>query len=315
MATIEIKIRPRETMTWDEFCLATPACSIALDGMVSGGPKWCEETLHVNFDHHDGVSREATMSTAMQVYFAIKTGLLKRFGNKVVSVYINDPDQDTALACWLLMHHKQFLGTNSHPVVSRLLALNDRLDITGGAFPMSLDDKLVRQHNWVFSPYTDLRKSGELAQASSGTIRNTLDAIFQHLDKMWLGQAEEQESDIRHKILYTSPVSGFRIVDEIGGNEARAHLFSQGMLDDGFVSLVARRNDGRFVYSIGRPSPYVAFPVEKLYAVLNEREIALGGSGGWGGSNMIGGSPREQGSQMTWEEVRDAIEGYVNNHV
>lgn len=56
MATIEIKIRPRETMTWDEFCLATPACSIALDGMVSGGPKWRakdvgKETSVVILDH------------------------------------------------------------------------------------------------------------------------------------------------------------------------------------------------------------------------------------------------------------------------
>jgi len=61
VSTISIVIRPRVTMTWTQFCETTPSHSIALDGMVSGGPKWDENTLHVNFDHHDGVLREATM--------------------------------------------------------------------------------------------------------------------------------------------------------------------------------------------------------------------------------------------------------------
>ncbi len=311
MSTISINILPRQTLTWNDFVETTPSRSIALDGMVSGGPKWDEDTLHVNFDHHDGVSREATMSTAMQVYFAIKAGLLKRFEGGPVQVYINDPDQDTALACWLLLHHKQFTGTQSHPVMSRLLALNDRLDITGGAFPMSLDDKIVKQHAWVFSPYTDLRKSGELASAGEATFRNTLLATFDHLDKLWLGQALEKELDTRHKILYTSSTHGFRIVDEIGGNEARYALFSQGMLENGYVSLVATRPDGKFVYTIGRPSPYTKFPLQKFYDALNLKEnIEVNG---WGGSNLVGGSSRSLGSSLSWWEIRDVLEDVMCN--
>lgn len=306
MSAINIIIRPRESMTWTEFCAKTPPCSIALDGMVRGGPKWDETTLHVNFDHHECVVREATMSTAMQVYFAIKAGLLKRF-NGQVHVWVNDPDQDTALACWLLQHHKQFAGMQSHPVVSRILTLTDRWDITGGAFPMSLDEQIVRQYSWVFSPYTELRKSGELARAGEATMRSTLQAVSRNLDLLWLGQAEEKELDTRHEILYTSPRFGFRIVDEIGGNEARYHLFSQGMLDNGYVSIVARRPDGRFVYTIGRPSPYVDFPILELYDNLNEAE-GLTADNGWNGSNLIGGSSRFNGSGHSWEMIRDTLE-------
>lgn len=72
--TMTLQVRPRQTMTWAQFLSETPERSIALDGAVSGGPAWDEKTLHVNFDHHDGVVREATMSTAMQVLFAIKGG-------------------------------------------------------------------------------------------------------------------------------------------------------------------------------------------------------------------------------------------------
>jgi hypothetical protein len=306
MHAIEIVVLPRQSMSWEEFCANTPPCSIALDGMVRGGPRWDEKTLHVNFDHHDHVLREATMSTAMQVYFAIKANLLRRFGERA-RVYVNDPDQDTALACWLLKHFKQFTGTQSHPSISRILTLTDRWDITGGAFPMSLDDQIVRQHSWVFGPYTDFRKSGELARAGEASIRNTLEAVFRNLDLLWLGQAQEKKLDDRYEILYTSKKFGFKIVDEIGGNEARYHLFSRGLLDDGFVSLVARRPDGRFVWSIGRPSPYVDFPVPDLYAPLN-RADKLTPEDGWNGSNLIGGSSRLNGSALTWEGVRDTLE-------
>ena len=289
-------------MTWVEFVETTPRHSIALDGIVSGGPSWDEKTLHVNFDHHDGCVREATMSTAMQVYFAIKGGLMDRFGGQA-SLHINDPDQDTAFACWLLKHYKLFTGVQSHPVINRLLALNDRWDITGGAFPMSLDDQLVRQHCWVFSPYTDLRKSGALASANEPVIRNCLDAVMKNLDRCLLGGVQEKDLDTRYEFLYVG--ERFKIVNEIGGNEARYTLFAQNLID-AYISLVARRADGRFVYTIGRRSRYVAFPVTELYAVLSAVDNAP-----WNGSDIIGGSNREKGSGLPPEQIRDLVEGHL----
>lgn len=314
---MRIHILPRVTRTWSEFLTATPHRSIALDGAVSGGPRWDEISLRANFDHHDGVVREATMSTAMQVYFAIKGGLMDRLGSDV-SVYVNDVDQDTALAVWLLQHYRQFDGVQSHPIMNRLLALNDRWDITGGAFPMSLDDQLVRQHCWAFSPYTDLRKSGALADASETVMRNCLQAVLHNLTQCFLGRAEEKDLDTRHEILYSS--DRFKIVDEIGGNEARYYLFSRGLID-AYVSLVARRGNGRFVYTIGRRSQYIDFPVSDLYMQLTVAEInAQSGcdlrhewpqSNAWGGSDIIGGSPRLHGSVLSWQQVRDTINAHL----
>lgn len=302
-SAIEIVVFPRQTMTWAEF-LQTPPGSIALDGMVTGGPAWDEKTRHVNFDHHEGVVREATMSTAMQVLFAIKGGLMERFGGHA-KVYVNDPDQDTAFAVWLLKHHRQFSGVQSHPVISRLLALNDRWDITGGAFPMSLDDQLVRQHCWVFSPYTDLRKSGALSTAGSAVMLNCLHAVMANLDASLMGNAKEKELDTRSTLLHDTP--RFKIVDEIGGNEARYALFARGALD-GYVSIVARRPDGRTVYTIGRRSRYVDFPVSDLYAALSAVDDAP-----WAGSDLIGGSHRARGSGLTWQQVRDTVEAQLSD--
>ena len=288
-------------MTKEQFLATTPAFSIALDGAVLDGPWFEPEIMHINYDHHDCVIREATMSTAMQVYFAIKGGLMKAFPVGVqISIHINDTDQDTAFAVWLLLNYEKFEGVQSHPSINRLLALNDRWDITGGAFPMNLRDELVMQHNWVFSPYTTLRKSGGLAQANEAVMRSNLEAVLARLDKFLMGQAEESPLDTRHIILHDSP--HYKIVNEIGGNEARYYLFNHGM--DAFISFVALRSDGRSVVSIGRRSQYIPFPVEKFYDDYNEVE-GFNRQNGWNGSTIVGGSSRMDGTGLSWEQLRD----------
>jgi hypothetical protein len=343
---IEIVVRPRESMTWAAFRELTPRRSIALDGLISDvGPSWDEAGLRANFDHHTGVVREATMSTSMQVFFAIKGGLMTRmredavreisgdglvayasraafggaaFGARAerkVQVWINDPDQDTALATWLLGHHHLFVGVQSHPIINRLLTLTDRWDITGGAFPTALDDTVVETHAWVFDPYTSLRVSGALASADAAVMRNCLDAVHGRLDKVLMGQCERKPLRRDAVVLHDSN-HGFKIIDETGGNEARYLLFSQGM--DAFVSRVATRPDGRFVYSIGRRSRYIDFQVPALYGALNlaepDQKPFLAGHG-WGGSDIIGGSPRLTGSSLSWEQIRDVLERTLQERV
>lgn len=299
-----LNILPRMSMTWKEFLATTPGRSIALDGVVRGGPNYTPATGHINFDHHDNVVREATMSTAMQVFFAIKGGLMEALktveGRVDASIYINDTDQDTAFAVWLLLNYKKFEGTQSIPHINRLLALDDRWDITGGAFPMNLDDALVRQHTWVFKPYADLRRSGGLAQATPEVLLDNLEAVLGRLNRYLMGQGEEVALDTRHVILYDSPL--FKVVDEVGGNEARYHLFNKGM--NAFISLVACRPDGRFVYTVGRRSRYISFPVTQLYDDFNTVE-GLTRETGWNGSDIIGGSSRLLGSSLNWEQLRD----------
>lgn len=318
--SVDIIIQPRTTMSWPEFLQETPPRSIALDGFVVGGPKWDDATLHANFDHHSGVVREATMSTAMQVYFAIKGNLMERLGGNA-RAYINDPDQDTTFATWLLKRHAIFTGVQSHPTINRLLALNDRLDVTGGAFPMALDDEVSETHAWVFDPYTALRISGALMTANESVMRNCVEAAHERLNRVLLGQGERRPLRKECEVLYESPVGcGFKIVNETGGNEARYWLYSRGM--NAFVSLVSTVEvqdgaycDGRkYLYSIGRRSQYVDFPVLEIMRELNRVEGVTSSAEGivpvWGGSDLIGGCGRQYRSRLAWQEIRDIIEEF-----
>ena len=76
MNKICLHVLPRQTMTWDCFVKNTPPGSIALDGLVPEAPNTNVLTRHINFNHHEGVVRGATMSTCMQVYIEIKQGLM-----------------------------------------------------------------------------------------------------------------------------------------------------------------------------------------------------------------------------------------------
>ena len=96
---ITLHVLPRQEISWINFLADQyPVNSIALDGFIIGGPSFDYAQRKVNFDHHSGVVRSATMSTCMQVYLAIKEGLFDLFAGKKPNVYINDCDQDTALA-------------------------------------------------------------------------------------------------------------------------------------------------------------------------------------------------------------------------
>jgi hypothetical protein len=294
---------PREQWTWERFQNETPEQSIALDGIVLGGPKYDSATKHINFDHHDGVVRSATMSTAKQVMFAIKEGITETFPDP--NVFVNDPDQDTTMAVFLLQNPHFFQGTNSNPSLSRLLSLNDELDITGGSFPRNLDARLMRQHAWIFKPYTELRTSGALSKATSVIVSDNIAATNERIMRFIMGSGEEIPLDTRHEILHQSP-NGYTLYHEIGGNDSRYYLFSKGM--KAFAAYLGKQGDNH-KYSIGK-FRFSPFPVTGIYAHLNEVE-GLTSPNIWGGSELIGGSPRATGSRLSPKELAEKIDNYI----
>jgi hypothetical protein len=316
MSRFNLIVEPRNSISWENFKKNYPPFSIALDGFVNDAPNYDEHTKHINFDHHHGVVREATMATADQVYMAVKGGLFQSFRNEdgpFANIYVNDPDQDTCLAVFILLNHEMFEGISSIPHFNRLLNLDSKFDITGGAFPVNLRDELLESHAWVFQPYTDLRISGKLSSADENIMRDCIEAVCARIMKFILGESGKLKLDTRHNILNkSSALPGLMLVEEIGGNSARYHLFSLGM--NAFISVVAKRPDGKYVYSIGRRSRYIPFPVKELFDVLNSEE-GLSRENGWGGSDIIGGSSRSLGSSLEPEKVFEIVENYLRNKI
>jgi hypothetical protein len=305
---IELHVEPRVTKSWEEFQRDHPPFSIALDGYVSGRPAFTRDGPYANFDHHIGVDRLATRSTCMQVAIACRMGLFEVFRKNAVPhahIYVNDPDQDTCLAIWLVRHPDALDTLEVAEPLANLLVTEDVLDCTGGAYPVNPDRLAIREQAWVFEPYIRARYGGRLSTMAIPEMRALINEVCGRITLHAEGRGSQLELDVGYDELGGG--DGWRMIIE-RGPYARLQLMRS--LVRAFVA-VRENSDGTWTYSIGKMSPFVPFPIEALYAALNREEGVAEGGAGWGGSNTIGGSPRKGGSKLTPADV----ERVINEHL
>ena len=78
----------KSTIKGWRFRRTTPARSIAIDGYVNEGPWLNLDSLHANFNHHEGVDRLATRCTAAQLALAVRMGRLVAFFDGTEPVHV-----------------------------------------------------------------------------------------------------------------------------------------------------------------------------------------------------------------------------------
>lgn len=289
-------------LTWEDFCLQKGPYAVALDGYVAGGPRFDAQGPCVNFNHHEGVDRLATRATCGQVHMAILQGLFRCFqqgGHPHLDIWVNDPDQDVCTSVFLL--------ANAHlsevvmaPMLNRLVAMEDALDATAGAYPFPKALPTLRQLAWVFEPYTRFRILGgvdrRIASEFEGVITDVGARIMMHIT----GSGNECSLDLNYKIVGREP--GWSLVTD-EGQQGRTGMFSDGIT--AFVSFRPRPSGDAYTYTVARISPFIPFPVPDILRALSERE----GCGGdcWGGGDTIGGSPRVSGSRLQPQEVVEIV--------
>lgn len=295
-----------------EFCTQKKAPAIALDGYVIGGPFFVEKGPYINFNHHEGVDRLATRATCGQVLLAIRQGLFECLsdadGEPYGDVLIDDCDEDCALS-WTLLnngHLVQDMTDMSQESqrrilrLNRLVAIEDLLDATAGAYCFPPDIPLIQELAWVFEPYRYFRLHGGLdgfrdAHAFRNIIDDVESRILQYID----GKGESITLDTRYDIIGGG--KNWVMVKEIGMH-ARTGMFANGIR--AYVS-VRERGDGRFTYTIARMSIFIHFPILKFYKRFNTLEHCAKNK--WGGSHISGGSPLVGGSSIPFTVIGKEI--------
>jgi hypothetical protein len=295
--------QPGITKTREQFRKENPIHSIALDGYVSWAPNWDLDSKHFNFNHHEDVNRLMTRCTAEQVLMAIKGGLmdcLRVGGTPEANIYVNDPDQDSTLAAWMLLNWHRIEQQKNEPALSALIAIQDKLDTTGGLYPMDLQSQKIQQLNRVFAPYTEAKKSGAIRGMSAQTMHDLIMTMGERIEKYTQGEAQEVPSDTT----YTKLGGGLgRLLIQEFGNNSRNQLALDHV--DTFVSFLYE-GDGKYYYSIGKRSPFIQFPLEQLYTHLNNLEEA--NIRWW--SDTIGGC-RNHGSTFSPTELEWVINKFL----
>lgn len=302
-----------QTLSFDGFLRTAPPFSIALDGYVYGGPKFHPKGPHASFNHHEEVDRLATRSTCAQVLMSLRQGLFARFrqdGAPTAHVYVNDCDEDVCLAWTLLKHH--YLAEGSiNPILNRLVAMEDALDCTAGAYPFPKDLPALREMAWVFEPYRQFRAGGMIDKRDPAAYRSVISDVEHRILQHIAGRGHEVALDTRYEVVGGG--SGWSMVRELGP-QARTGMFSDGIRT--FVAVRDRGND-RYTYTIGKMSPFNSLDLVALTEKLNDVE---GGDGEyfdddsdlWGGGNMVMGSPRMYGSKITPEHLTQIMNEAVN---
>ena len=305
---IRVYLEPRVVIKWQDFINSKPRFSIALDGYVKGPPRFLMQGPYANFNHHEGVARIATRSTCAQVYYYIRLGLLDTFqknGEPNARVYINDVDQDVCLSCWLLKNSAKLEGLRFDNVLVQLILFEDILDASAGAYPINPENPQIRRQAWIYEPYTQARTDGSIYSMSKKEMKDILRSVCTRIDAAIDGRGGEIELDTRFEEIGGGP--GWQLINE-KGPYARTKLFSKKI--KAYVALVENKED-TYAYTIGKMSPFVIFPLERIYGALNKAEGLSSEENCWGGSAIIGGSPRKTGSRLTPEKVQQVINACI----
>lgn len=300
---ITLHVEPKQApLSWLGFCASTPKFSIALDGYVADGPR--VERDRANFNHHEGCDRLATRSTCAQALMAIRQGLFRAFRNEAgpqCDVYVNDCDEDVCLS-WFLLRHHHWAGQVMNPILNRLVAMEDALDSTAGAYPFPIDLPVLRELAWVFQPYREFRVSGGLERKDAASYRSVIEDVEGRIGRHITGVGDEIALDTRYERMHMG--DGWVMVRELGA-QARTAMLADGIQ---VYCSVRDRPLGGWTYTIGRLSPFVQFDLVELAERLNYEEEL--NSDLWGGGNTVIGSPRVTGSVL----APDMMQKFLDEH-
>lgn len=305
---INLHVPAQRFENWEHFVRETPEYSIGIE-VIDDTPG--HRGHHVHFDHHAGVIREATMSAAMQAYIAVRQGrLMERWlrCRRPIDVYVWNADQDVCLAAFVLEYHEMLERTEGEPLLRWIVQYNNKIDVCGGLYPVSLDELVKNHFTWVFEPYRRERMLGK-TQGDEALVKDTIRQVCDRLLDLLHGKAGRTLITAQPEILYTSPYD-FVIADEKGDPASRLVLAAQGHTN--LISLVCTRPSGRYTYSVIRGSPYDEdiFQVLKLIEAFQAAED-LPDTKIWGGSGLAAGSDSELGSSLHWTKLRDIAEPIV----
>jgi hypothetical protein len=311
---IELAMHPETpAVMWDQFLKDSPPFSIAIDGYVGDAPKFDPSGPRANMNHHEACDRLATRSTCAQMLMVIRQGLFRRFRNKngpKAILWANDCDEDVCTTVFLARNHWLAEGT-MNPVLNRLVAMEDCLDCTAGAYPFPADLPALQELAWVFAPYRQFRASGGLERRHGEAFTCVVEDVCDRIGRHVTGRGDRLPLDVRYDRIGGGP--GYVVVKEIGAH-ARTGMFSDGI--QAYVS-VRERAVGRWQYVIGRLSPFVFVDTSMLAAFLNDREgidpLAPNAPDRWGGGNSIIGSPRVGGSRLNPEELVKVINEFLKD--
>ncbi len=303
MSNIQLCMRPKDApMSWTKFVQRTPGYSIAIDGYVGEAPNEVQlfaDGPRQNFNHHEGIERLAARATCEQVLLSIRLGFFQTFrdtdGRRVI-IHAHDCDEDVDTTVFLFRNSHLVEGA-LNPALNRYVAVSGLMDATGGSYPFPPDLPFLEEHAWTVEPYLLFRASGGLRRRDADEFTAVVDDVGRRIMDHIMGRGKRITLKTDYDVIHRG--TGWCLVHE-RGTRARLAMFNDGIR--AFVS-VKECPDGRHDVIVGRFSPYVPFPVLRILENFNLAEGLGPNDDRAGGSNLIGGTSRNNGTKHSVTEL------------
>lgn len=292
-------MRPNEPpMNWDKFVAKTEGYSVSIDGYVNEGPNEVQMGVdgpRQNFNHHECVYRLAALATCQQVLMAIRMGFFDTFRNehgRKLNIYANDCDEDVCASIFCFTNAHIVEGT-INPAINRYMNVAGIMDATGGAYPLPPDLPYLEEHTWTVEPYLRFRATGGLERRNANDFAMVVDEVCGRILQHVMGRGKRISLETDYDILHRG--NGWVMVKE-KGTRARNRMFDDGIR--AYVSVVERK-DGKLTATVGRFSGYIPFNVPRILEAYNSAEGLGPTDDRAGGSDLIGGTSRKNGTTLS----------------
>lgn len=297
-------LEPRPPLTRREFKRTHPRGSIAADGYLPEGPWLDLESLQANLNHHEAVDRLATRCSAAQAAIGVRMGRFDEFFREGMHVWVNDCDPDVATLLWVLENPSRVRGV-LNPLFNKMIHILDMFDTTSATYPFPVDFDLGEFH-WVFAPYFEAQQLGVIGRKDPRDFERIVNECHLHIEQFLAGKPGKVDLETGYDTIYTFPGWGMF--------QAHGSLSRMGIVAAGYYAfvLVRERSDGKWTYTVQRTSDGVRFPLCAIFSALNIRE---GGDEQWGGSSIVGGSPRIGGSKIPPSEVAEIVNDVLGKEI
>ncbi|MBW2269507.1 MAG: hypothetical protein JRH16_13110 [Deltaproteobacteria bacterium] len=275
---------------------------ILLDGAGNFGPLLDNKRRLYNLDHHQECERTFTLATCEQALLLVHSRLDLSEGDW--RVYANEPDLDTLLALWCLLNHARLkeLRPEARDTLYPLIRLEGAIDANG----------------------TELAEVCGLPAGVYETTRQRLDGLLER-EKAVKGGGDWQTLDLE---TYTAEMLGaidgmVYSVEDFRGYASIDEVYGHVEIGERSVAVLCRDDAGIYAvekllkerwgeqlglvalekepghYTLRRASTLSKVDLNDAYTLLNQLDRNVDGrppGKRWGGSESIGGSPRQGGS-------------------
>ena len=282
---------------------------ILLDGAGTFGPLLDNKRRLYNLDHHQECERTFTLATCEQALLMVTSGL--DLGEGDWRIFANEPDLDTVLALWCLLNHVRLkdLRAEARDILYPLMRLEGAIDANGTelaevcGLPKAVYEKTRRRIDELLEREKHVKGGGDWQtldlEAYTAQMLNAVDRLIYSVED-FRGYASIDE-------VYGHIEIGERGVAVLCRDDSGIYAVEKLLKERwgeqlGVIAL--EREPGH--YTLRRASTLSDFDLNDAYRLLNQLDRHVDGrppGKRWGGSESIGGSPRQGGSAFGPSEL------------